>query len=86
MTNVGGQFPIGEVFTEAQDLEAVSGRVKIFVFGDCNFMVNKPVNPITLVINQGRVTAAINSSPEFDQVLASITAADSSMRSRSTAN
>ena len=23
MNNIGGQFPLGEVFTEAQDLEAV---------------------------------------------------------------
>ena len=29
MPNVGGQFPLGEVFTEARDLEAVHGRVRI---------------------------------------------------------
>ncbi len=38
MNNVGGQFPLGEVFTEARDLEAVNGRVRIFVFGDTAFM------------------------------------------------
>lgn len=74
MRNVGGQFPIGEVFTEAQDLEAVNGRVRIFVFGDTSFMVNRPENPITLVIDKGRVTDAIDSTPEFDKVLASIRA------------
>jgi len=72
MRNVGGQFPIGEVFTEAQDLEAVNGRVRIFVFGDTSFMVNRPEKPITLVINKGRVTDTIDSTPEFDQVLANI--------------
>ncbi|MNR78111.1 hypothetical protein D3C72_87970 [compost metagenome] len=74
MNNVGGQFPIGEVFTEARDLEAVNGRVQIFVFGDTAFRVNKPEQPITLVIEQGRVTDAINSTPDFDEVLANIRA------------
>jgi aminopeptidase len=74
MRNMGGQFPIGEVFTEAQDLQAVNGRVRIFVFGDTNFRVNRPTNPITLVIDKGRVVAAIDSTPEFDIVLANIRA------------
>lgn len=74
MNNVGGQFPIGEVFTEAKDLEAVNGRVRIFVFGDTAFQVNKPEKPITLVIAKGRVTDVIDSTPEFDQVLANIRA------------
>jgi aminopeptidase len=74
MNNVGGQFPIGEVFTEAQDLEAVNGRVRIFVFGDTAFRVNQPKQPITLVITKGRVTDVIDSTPDFDQVLANIRA------------
>lgn len=74
MHNIGGQFPIGEVFTEAQDLEAVNGRVRIFVFGDTRFHVNRPAQPITLVIRLGRVTEVIDSTPEFDQVLVNIRA------------
>lgn len=74
MTNIGGQFPIGEVFTEARDLETVNGRVRIFAFGDTSFMVNKPDRPITLVVTKGRVTDVIDSTPEFDQVLANIRA------------
>lgn len=74
MNNVGGQFPIGEVFTESRDLEAVNGRVRIFVFGDTHFAVNKPDHPITLVINKGRVTETIDSTPEFDKVLEQIRA------------
>ena len=74
MKNVGGQFPIGEVFTEARDLEAVNGRVRIFVFGDTSFMVNRPATPITLVVSKGRVTEAINSTAEFDKVLSLIRA------------
>ncbi len=74
MKNVGGQFPIGEVFTEARDLESVNGRVRIFAFADVSFQVNKPDKAITLVIEKGRIVAALDSPPEFDQVLANIRA------------
>ncbi len=72
MTNIGGQFPIGEVFTEAKDLLAVNGRVRIFVFGDTAFEVNRPAKPITLVVTNGQVTNVIDSTEEFDRVIASI--------------
>ena len=72
MPNMGGQFPIGEVFTEAKDLEAVNGRVRIHVFGDTSFSVNRPEKPITLVINKGQVTEVIDSTPEFDIVIDNI--------------
>lgn len=74
MKNVGGQYPIGEVFTEAKDLEAVSGKVRIYAFGDTSFSVNKVEKPITLVVNKGRVTDVIDSTEEFDLVLANIRA------------
>lgn len=74
MNNVGGQFPIGEVFTESQNLEAVNGRVRIFVFGDTSFRVNRPEQPITLVVTKGRVSEVIDSTPDFDQVLEKIRA------------
>ena len=72
MKNIGGQFPIGEVFTESRDLEAVHGRVRIFVFGDTKFTVNKPEQPITLIVHKGRVTEVENSTAEFDLVLKQI--------------
>jgi hypothetical protein len=74
MKNIGGQFPIGEVFTESQDLEAVHGRVRIFAFADIRFTVRIPPQPITLVVSKGRVTDVIDSTPDFDQVLANIRA------------
>lgn len=74
MHNVGGQYPIGEVFTESKDLEALNGRVRISIFGDTTFTVNKPEKPITLVVNNGRVTDVIDSTAEFDLVLARIRA------------
>jgi leucyl aminopeptidase (aminopeptidase T) len=69
MNNVGGQFPIGEVFTEARDLEAVNGRVQVHVFGDTSYLSNRPAKPITLVVERGRVVAAEGATPEFQQVL-----------------
>ena len=74
MTNVGGQFPIGEVFTEARDLSTANGQVRIFVFGDTTFSVNRPAHPITLVVSCGKVIDVIDSTPAFDQVLANIRA------------
>lgn len=73
MHNVGGQFPIGEVFTEALDLEAVHGRVQVHVFGDTNYRSNRPQVPVTLVIERGRVVATENATPAFQQVLDNIT-------------
>ena len=72
MNNVGGQFPIGEVFTEARDLTSVHGRAKVFVFGDTTFHCNWPEQAITLVIEAGRVVAVENSTPHFDDVLSKI--------------
>jgi aminopeptidase len=72
MKNVGGQYPIGEVFTESRDLEQVHGQVRIGIFADTSFTVNKPDRPITLVVERGRVTEALDSNPAFDAVLQSI--------------
>ena len=74
MNNIGGQFPLGEVFTEARDLEAVSGKVRIFVFGDTAFRVNRPDAPITLVVEAGRVVATENATAAFEEMLAIIRA------------
>jgi hypothetical protein len=74
MSNVGGQYPIGEVFTESRDLEAVDGRVRVAFFGDTSFRVNRPDRPATLVVSDGRVTDAQGSTPELDRVLAAIRA------------
>ena len=72
--NIGGQFPIGEVFTEPRDLQTVNGRVRIFVFGDTDFCVNVPPSPITLQIELGKVTNVLNSTPAFDRVIEQIQA------------
>lgn len=72
LAHVGGQFPIGEVFTESRELSAVHGRASVAFFGDTSFRVNRTPVPITLVVEQGRVREALDSTPEFDSVLAAI--------------
>ncbi|DAB29498.1 MAG TPA: hypothetical protein CFH84_09150 [Sulfurimonas sp. UBA12504] len=72
MTNMGGQFPLGEVFTEAQDLRAVHGRLKIFCFGDVTYKINTPQIPIILIIEKGQVVACENATPEFEHILSLI--------------
>ena len=72
LNNTGGQFPIGEVFTESKDLEAVNGRLRIAFFGDTSFRVNQPPTPIGLSIEAGRVVQTCDSTPAFEQVLSEI--------------
>ena len=69
MHNIGGQFPIGEVFTEALDLEAVNGRARIHVFGDTNYRSNHPETPVTIIVEKGRVVGTENATPEFQHML-----------------
>ncbi|MGL1934114.1 MAG: hypothetical protein OCD01_03810 [Fibrobacterales bacterium] len=73
MKNVGGLYPIGEVFTESKVLEDVVGRAKVFLFASVNFEVTIPDTPIILIIESGRVVGVEDSTPEFDAVLAMIT-------------
>ncbi len=72
MPNTGGQFPLGEVFTEAQDLRALHGRAKIFCFGDVTYKLNTPATPITIIVQEGQVVACENSTPAFDEILFNI--------------
>ncbi|MEA1982192.1 MAG: hypothetical protein U9N39_01505 [Campylobacterota bacterium] len=69
MTNTGGQFPIGEVFTEAKELEALSGRVKIFIFSGTSYKLHIPETPATLIIEKGQVVGRENTTPAFDEIL-----------------
>ena len=69
MKNIGGQFPIGEVFTESTELTSLNGRTNIIAFGDTNYKVNIPPHPITLVIEKGHIVDTENSTAEFEAVL-----------------
>ena len=74
MKNVGGQFPIGEVFTEPVDFSKVNGTVKLFAFGDANFRVVVPKEPVTVVIEKGIIVDAPGAPAEFIAVLDQIRA------------
>ncbi len=69
MKNIGGQFPIGEVFTESTELSSLHGRTNIIAFGDTNYKVNIPPHPITIVIEKGQIVHTENSTAEFEAVL-----------------
>jgi hypothetical protein len=71
---LGGQFPIGEVFTEACDIEAVSGEAKVFAYANENFEVVALENPAILIIEKGRVTDTQNTPVGFLRVLDAIRA------------
>jgi len=72
MPNVGGQFPIGEVFTESKELTALNGRATVFAFADTSYRVNKPEKPITILIENGILIGCENSTEPFDEMLALI--------------
>ena len=69
MKNTGGQFPLGEVFTEAKELTSLSGKTNIMAFGDTNYKVNIPPHPITIIVENGQLVQTENSTEEFEAVL-----------------
>jgi hypothetical protein len=72
MENIGGTFPIGEVFTEAKDLSAVSGSLMIYAFADTDFHIQM-YDPFRIDIEQGLVTGWGNNTPKsFARVVAEI--------------
>lgn len=74
--NVGGQFPIGEVFTEPKEVERVNGTVKLFAFGDLDFTVNAPATPFTAVVEGGCLVETRGAPPAFEAVLEQIRAGE----------
>ncbi len=72
MTNIGGQFPIGELFTEPEAIDLVNGTLKIFAFGDSDFRVNRPEQSFGAKIEAGILTAAADAPAKFHQVLEAI--------------
>ncbi len=72
MPNTGGQFPIGEVFTESKELTALHGRATVCSFADTSYRVNIPKKPITIIIEGGRVVGSENATAAFDEILALI--------------
>jgi len=80
--SVGGQFPIGEVFTEARALSGVGGEVVLFGFGDEDFRTTFPDRPFAIRIEDGVVTAAPDAPPAFAAILDAIRSVEDVVRVR----
>ncbi len=72
MKNVGGQFPIGEVFTEPKDLTRVNGTVALYAFGNKEFRVEAPESPVMVAVKEGMIVDVQNATDSFKEVLAQI--------------
>lgn len=64
MDNVGGTFPIGEVFTEALDFTTMNGSVYIYAFADKQFNISFH-EPFRIDIVNGIVTGYGKNAPEM---------------------
>ncbi len=69
MKNIGGQFPIGEVFTEPADLRSVNGSVTLFAFGNADFSVHLPDKPFTVLVERGLLVSSPDAPAGFLAVL-----------------
>lgn len=72
MENIGGTFPIGEVFTEAKDLHAMNGSLMVYAFADTDFNVAMH-EPFRIDINSGMVVGWSTNAPDaFKNVIAQV--------------
>lgn len=70
LQNVGGTFPIGEVFTEPRDLARVDGEALVFAFAGADHLV-RIHDPFPVTVERGVLTAH-RGPPAFEEVLAQI--------------
>jgi aminopeptidase len=72
MENIGGTFPIGEVFTEAKDLSQVNGSLMIYAFADTTFNIQMH-EPFRIDIKDGIVVSWGDNAPQaFPDVIAQV--------------
>lgn len=70
MKNIGGTFPIGEVFTEPNDIKAVNGEALVFAFAGDDHLV-RAYEPFLIIIREGVLTSP-DGPPEFQAILEKI--------------
>lgn len=74
MENIGGAFPIGEVFTEATDFAQMNGSVALYAFADTDFNIQE-YPAFRVDISEGLVTGWSDDAPAlFGEVIANIRA------------
>jgi aminopeptidase len=72
MENIGGTFPIGEVFTEAKDLSLMNGSLMVYALADTDFHTAM-YEPFRINIKDGLVVSWGENAPEaFSKVIAQI--------------
>lgn len=64
MENIGGTFPIGEVFTEARDLATFQGEVYIYAFADKDFKI-RMYEPFLVTVKDGLIVSYAENTPDF---------------------
>lgn len=74
LPNIGGQFPIGEVFTEPVVLTGVNGVAALYAYGAEDFSVAFVEPAFALQIEAGRVVGAPGAPAAFHAILAEIAA------------
>ena len=73
MKNVGGTFPIGEVFTEPKELEKTNGEIMIFGFAGFDHMMQIH-EPFKAIIENGILIDAPDAPEDFKKILEMIRA------------
>lgn len=72
MENVGGTFPIGEVFTESKILENLNGSFWVYAFADSNFEIIMPEVFQVNILNGLVESWSENAPKEFVEVIENI--------------
>lgn len=63
MENIGGTFPIGEIFTEAKDLSKLNGSLMIYAFADKSFHISMH-EPFRIDIKDGMLVGWGENTPQ----------------------
>ncbi len=72
MKNVGGTFPIGEVFTEARDLSKVNGSLLVYAYANSDYNTTM-YEPFRIDIKDGIVVQWADNAPiSFSEIIAQI--------------
>ena len=71
MVNIGGTFPIGEVFCEAKNLETMNGSFWVWAFADSNFELIF-AEPFCVNVENGLIVSWENAPKEFVEVITKV--------------
>lgn len=62
MENIGGTFPIGEVFTESKDFAQMNGSFMVYAFAGADFSINMH-EPFRVDVHEGQVVSWAEDAP-----------------------